>query len=367
MKVLQFLALSATVSLGLASQAEEFSWQLTGAVESSDIGNSAEGDGATLGATYFFRPVDDTDGAYALAPFLRRSSSLGARYDEDETTSQVASVTFGGSFGLTPIPGPVTTVVTRASGRALMGRYVWPTSGWYVGAGVASADGAAPAPPSTTFTVAGDDVKSRSVTVGKYVLRSTTVELTLDTAETGFRSQLFLYCSTFFCPVGPPQEITSTVDAELDSASISAMHVAHLGRFQYSLSGGVTSNVTDIEMTTTVTPLAAPLRPPAAVIASPAPGAIVGGGVAYDPRMRQRRERYALAGELYPTPALGIRLGYARYDGDEVLDESVELGASWFFRRKIGARITLARTRTDWPVATVNDVDTATLAIVGRL
>jgi hypothetical protein len=367
MKVLRTLALSATVCVVLSSQAEEFSWQLTGGVENSDVGNSANGDGATLGAAYFFRPVDDADGAYSLAPFLRRSSSLSARYDEDKTTSRAASVTFGGPFGLPRTPEPATTVVTRARGRALSVRYVWPTSGWYVGAGIASTDDAAPAPLSSTFTVTGDDVRSRSVTIGKYVLRSTTVDLTLDAARTGFRSVLPISCSTFFCPVGPPGEIVSTLDAELDSVSVSAMHVARLGRFQYSLSGGVTSNVTDIVTEIIFAPASATRIPPPPVASTPFTGAFAGGIAASDSRVRQRRERYALAGEIYPTPALGIRVGYARYGGDQVLDEDVELGATWFFRRKIGARITLARARTDLPIATVNDVDTATLAIIGRL
>jgi hypothetical protein len=348
--------------VAVAARAEEFSWQLAGSMERSDLGISSEGDGAALGATYFFRPVDDTAGAYALAPFLSRRSRLGARYDENKTTSAVAAATVAGPLGIPLAIVPATTIVARGAGRSLAGRYVWPTSGWYVGAAIASADTAAPASPSAGSTVVGDDVTSRSIAVGKYVLRSTTVELTLDAADTELRSEFVSSCSLgMFCPVGPPTTVTTTFGAELESVGIAAMHVGRLGRLQYALSGNVTANVTEQVRETTIVPITA-LQPVAPALSPPA------GGIAARPSfVRQRRQRYGLAGELFPTAALGIRVGYARYDGDEVLDENVELGATWFFRRKVAARIVLTRSRTALPTPTVNDVDAAALEIIGRL
>jgi hypothetical protein len=70
----------------------------------------------------------------------------------------------------------------------------------------------------------------------------------------------------------------------------------------------------------------------------------------------------------FPTRALGVRLGYARWDGDESLDESYELGATWFFKRSIGAQVVLARTKSPtFPIATVDDADSVAVRLIGRL
>jgi hypothetical protein len=252
----------------------------------------------------------------------------------------------------------------------MSGRHVWRNTGWYAGASFAEADAAHPAPLPTSFSALGDDVSSRSLTIGKYVSRSTAVELSLEAAETKLTTEFPVFCVPGLCSLVPLARRTTTLETDSESLEISAFHVGRLGRLQYALSGGVTSNETDATIDVVETPLLPivplpPLPPPFSV--SPPPTGIVG-GVGSRSAPSARRERYTLAGELFPTRALGVRLGYARWDGDESLDESYELGATWFFKRSIGAQVVLARTKSPtFPIATVDDADSVAVRLIGRL
>ena len=191
--ILWTTALTAT-----CAHADEFSWQISGGVRESDLGRSVEAESATLAATHFFRPVDDADGPYALAPFLERSSSLGASYNEDKTTAVVPVATVRIPFLPPPPPSPPVTIVNRAAGRSLSGRHVWRTTGWYVGASLAETDASDPALLPTSSSVQGGDVSSRSLELGKYVGPSTAVELSLEAAETTLKSEIPLFCAPCF-------------------------------------------------------------------------------------------------------------------------------------------------------------------------
>ncbi|HEY8519314.1 MAG TPA: hypothetical protein VIN61_04495 [Gammaproteobacteria bacterium] len=68
-----------------------------------------------------------------------------------------------------------------------------------------------------------------------------------------------------------------------------------------------------------------------------------------------------MAGELFPTAALGVRIGYARWDGDDALDKLYDVGVSWFFRRRIGVQVGWSQTDSRLPIETV------TLSPIGRL
>jgi hypothetical protein len=77
-----------------------------------------------------------------------------------------------------------------------------------------------------------------------------------------------------------------------------------------------------------------------------------------------RSDRYSLAAELFPTRALGIRVSYAGFDGEDTTDAGYDLAASWFFRRNIGARLVLSRTKS---ALQLGDVDAVGLQLMGRL
>jgi hypothetical protein len=361
-------------TLGAASaRGDEYSWELVGGLRSSDVASSADAEGASFSATYHFRPVDDSAGPYSLAAFLSHSSRVGATYGENKTTSVTPVLV----LGPVPVEAPTSvTVVDRAASRSLAGRYVWEASGWFAGAAYAVADAADPAPLPSSFSVLGDDFHTRAVTVGKYVRATTAVELSLEKAEASLTASLPLFCTAGLCSLTPRSVFTSTLDTDSDSVSISAQHVGDLGRLKYALAGGVASNQTASRTRNVEIPVVPP--PPVAFPQTPFGPALggnllvvgvvgAGGFVPSTRESKSRRERYSLSGELFPTKALGIRLGYARWDGRETLDERYELAASWFFKPGIGARVAFAKTRTDLPVVTVQDVDDVSLQLIGRL
>ena len=364
--------LCTTALTATCAHADEFSWQLSGGSRESDLGRSVEAESATLAATYFFRPVDDADGPYALAPFLDRSSSLGASYNEDKTTAVVPVVTARIPFLPPPPPSPPVTIVNRAAGRSLSGRHVWRTTGWYAGASLAETDASDGALLPTSSSVQGGDVSSRSLELGKYVGPSTAIELSLEAAETTSTSEIPLFCVPGLCSLIPTGLITTTLETELESIEVSTFHVGRLGRMRYSLAGGITTS----ELTATIdiasTPLMLPTFPrvptqpsPIAIAGGVAVGGIDSGLVASG--ASERNERYALAGELFPTQGLGIRFGYARWDGDEPLGESYEVATTWFFKPSIGAQVILSRTKSELPISTIRDVDSVALQLIGRL
>jgi hypothetical protein len=273
-----------------------------------------------------------------------------------------------------PPPSPPVTVISRAASRSLWGRHVWRTAGWYAGASLAETDASEPATLPTSSSMEGGDVSSRSLELGKYVGLSTAVELSLEAAETALRSEIPLFCASMLCSPISSALITTTLETNLESIEVSALHVGRLGRMRYSLSGGISASELSatIDIVATALTLATLPTVPAFVPARPPTiaGGVAVGGVYSDlvaSGARERNQRYALAGELFPTQGLGIRLGYSRWDGDEPLGETYELDATWFFKPSIGARVALSRAKSDLPVSTIRDVDAVALQLIGRL
>jgi hypothetical protein len=357
-----FVSILCTAALtARCANADEFSWELTGGARRSELGPATDADVATISATYYFRPVDDGERAYALAPFLGRASHIGARYHEDKTTSLASGFAIAGPFALPPT-GP-TTVVTRAAGHGVSGRHVWRMGGWYAGGAFAEADAAHPAPLSTSLSVLGDELTTRSVTFGKYVTRSTTVELSLEAATASLASELFLPCTGLLCTLVPPSRIATVIDTEVDNAGVAAVHVGRLGRFDYALAAGITHSQVETSIETTRTPLVVqpPRLPPVLVSTQPVGGAV---GLFSPAVSSLHSDRYSLAAELFPTRALGIRVSYAGFDGEDTTDAGYDLAATWFFRRNIGARLVLSRTKS---ALQLGDVDAVGLQLMGRL
>ncbi len=349
---------------GACAHAEDFSWQFVATAQDAEVARTAKADGATLSATYYFRPVDDSGGPYALAPFLTRSSRVSATYSEDKTTAIVRRIWLG------PLPPPVdsppaSVSVTRAAGRSLSGRHVWRDSGWYVGAALAQADAAHPAPLSSAFSLLGDDLTTRSLTLGKYVARSTAVELAAVSADTTLTSELPLFCRAGACSLRPIAQLRSTYETTLDSVELSARHIGRFGRFTYSLSGGVTASESDFSGEVVETPLepVPPLFPISQSIIEPGPS----GAIVHVTSGASRAQRYALGGELYPTPALGVYVDYVRWDGDDSRDARYDVGATWFFRRRVGVQLGWSKTDSHLPIVTVTNVEAVTLQLIGRL
>jgi hypothetical protein len=127
--------------------------------------------------------------------------------------------------------------------------------------------------------------------------------------------------------------------------------------------GGITRSELDARIEITPTPLTAqlPRLPPGLAAIRPV-GGVVG---LFSPAVSSSQsDRYSLAAELFPTRALGIRVSYAGFDGDDLIDGSYALDATWFFRRNIGARLGLSRTKSELQL---QDVEAVGLQLIGRL
>ena len=160
--------LCTTALTATCAHADEFSWQLSGGSRESDLGRSVEAESATLAATYFFRPVDDADGPYALAAILGPEQQ--PRRELQRRQDDRGGARRHGSDSLLlppPPPSPPVTIVNRAAGRSLSGRHVWRTTGWYAGASLAETDASDAALLPTSSSVQGGDVSSRSLELGK--------------------------------------------------------------------------------------------------------------------------------------------------------------------------------------------------------
>jgi hypothetical protein len=210
------------------SSGAEFSWQLSGDGRRQEVGDRLEVDGAAVSATYFFRPVDEEAGPYALAAFLNRSSRLGVSVHSDEERLSSTFAVFGVQRTITSSDA--------TDGYSASGRYVWRESGWYAGGGIANADGD---PPSSTCFARDRELRGASVHAGKYFGRATSIELSAATTE--MTEELVQLCPLFpLLPFGSP--VLFGPDLQSDEATLSVLHVGALGRLTYAVTGEASSS-----------------------------------------------------------------------------------------------------------------------------
>jgi hypothetical protein len=328
----------------------EFSWQLAGDGRRQEVGDLLEVDGAAVSATYFFRPVDEEVGPYALAAFLNRSSRLGVSVHSDEERRSA-------TFSLFGVPRTVTSA-DAMDGYSASGRYVWRDSGWYAGGGIADAHGD---PPASTCFERDRELRGASVHAGKYLGRATSIELSAATTE--MTEEIVLLCP-LFSPFSSP--VLFGPDLQSNEATLSVLHVGALGGLTYAITGEASSSRADLSF------VPASYGPPTPTSLPPAGLVIVGGGVAAPPvgsfaqLLRDRFQTYSAGAELFPTMRLGIRLGYSRWDEDPVRDEGYELATTWFFQRNIAARFAFARTTQNVFDPSLRDADSVVLQLIGR-
>jgi hypothetical protein len=334
--ILTSCALGCVLGVSASVRAEDFSWQLSGGTSHREVGDLFDADTSAIDATYYFDPVDDTDGPYALASFFNPTTRVSAAVSEDD------AVPFGsGSFGTVLADGP--------TAYTLSGRYVWPSTQWYAGASYSTSD-----VDNVLPIVRRTDPKSYSVLAGTYLGRNTTIEL--EAGSSTQRSETHLLCPpTPFCTSVP-----ITVEFETDVLSLDVAHVRQVGSLTYALYGRISQTDTDIDIRapTVFFPGTLPTPPP--------PFTTVIGviGVAPVPIDLDDRFRvYSVAGELFPIRRLGVRLGYSRPDGANLPDgDAYDLAATWFFKPHVAMQVSVAR-------ASQGDLDTDFVALrfIGRL
>jgi hypothetical protein len=355
---LNFVIIGALVlalgSLGSSASGEEFSWQFSGGSELHEVGETFEADGESFDATYYFDAVDDSLGPYALAAFLNRSSRVTGAFHRDDQSE--TGLIFTGQ-----VPVQVGTFVDVTRGFAAAGRYVWRDSGWYAGGSIERAD--TDVERRSPFLVNDREHERYGLFAGRYLARATALELAF-VSSTSTDEVSVISCASLFClvPFG--------TETEFSDVSVAVTHVGVVGRFQYSLSGSGLSRDAEISFTPAVGIVPFPptsLPPfgiPGGVVATPPAGAVIGVSP-FGPVSPDRIGAYSAEGELFPTQSLGLRLRYARWDGDPVRDADYELAATWFFKRNIAVQFVRGRIETRLPPPSV-DADSAAVRLIGR-
>jgi hypothetical protein len=301
----------AAVCAASAVRAEEFSWQLSGVTNRFETGHFHR-DSWAVDGTYYVNPIDDSAGPYALASFLHPTTRVSAAASRSESYSQIAD---------------------DPTAFTLNGAYVLPAEKWYFGANYEKADLDGVALPVTR-----SDQKGYGVLAGRYLGASTTLEFGLGRSEHRLESSL----CTVAAPC-PPFALPYSEETTTDSVSLDVLHVRRFRSLTYSLQGSVSQAEADFE------------------VSSPLVPAMQGSG----PTLRV----YSVAGELFPTNRLGIRLSFSRPDGELAPDaESYEIGANWFFKPRMAVQFTLSRTsRDDIPLGGIEHSDSAGIRFIGRL
>ena len=73
---------------------------------------------------------------------------------------------------------------------------------------------------------------------------------------------------------------------------------------------------------------------------------------------------YSVAGELFPTNRLGVRIGYSQPDYGAVDVETYDVTATWFFKPRVAVQFGLSRT-------SINDAalepESVAVRFIGRL
>lgn len=334
-------AIAAALLGAHAVRGQEYSVEISGGWNESDD-RAFETEGSVLGATYYFGGVDVTRGPYSLAAFLNRSSRVSAGlYTEDDRVAL----------------GTLTSAIGETEGYSVSGRYVWPASGWYVGAGLERADTER---PSTSLFLTEEEREGESLVVGKYLSDTLAVDLAVRSATSEMNVQT-LACPPFLGGCLMPVSTRT----ETDVYDFGVRHVGGLGAMSYALSGRVASSDAELSFTPAVI-----VSPPATQIRPNEAAFYIAGGIAvdvspFDAATTDRFETYSVTGELFPTQRIGVRVAYARFDGDLPLDDRYEVGVTWFANPSFGISAAIGETRAGTG-AFKRDTDTAQLRLIGR-
>jgi hypothetical protein len=295
----------AAACAAFGAHAEEFSWQLSGAKRQAESANF-ESDSWAVDATFYMKPLDDSEGPYALASFLNPTTRVSAAASRNDTPQGV---------------------VDDPTAYTLSGAYVLPGEKWYVGAEYAKSD-VDDAPP---LTFSGP--KGYGVQAGRYLGANTTLELRVGRSEQK---------SSFSCPIQQLCLLPGAIELTTDSVGLEVFHVRRFRSLTYSLEGGVFERDTDVDIRPT-TLFGIPVA--------------TGGG--------QSVRQYSVATELFPTERLGVRVGYTQPEDFDV--DSYDVAATWFFRPRVAVQFALSHTSLDDPPPGLGRSESVGVRFIGRL
>lgn len=351
--------------------AQEFSWQVAGRYEDSDIEYAAESRRSALRATYYLGSVDDQSGPWELAPFLNRSSHVTVGTARMKHRQQLFPALTGDAL-VGSIGRPDATIDVDGldillpafesfpsesgldtSGYAFDGRYVWAATGWYAGAHAGRSD--SDVLPQNPFAHTTMDEESSGLFAGRYFGARTSLELGLGSQSMNqdLRVSPFDVFDRTFGFIGSPEipgltsiEFQTGTETETESARLSFRHVGDLRNSTFSVSASIHSSRSDTRLFVPVPP---DFFAPVDAIGPPLPAFVIGPPV---PELTPtvifqsgRERQVSVSGALYPTQALGVRLTYSSKDHDTFgSSDLVSLSVNWFFVRNAAVQVELIRT-----------------------
>ena len=285
-----------------------------------------------MSATHYLDPVEEGSGPLALAAFFDPRTQLSIAAGEEDTTSR----SFGGPNSFNNAQGK-----EEISHYSLRGAYLFPKSKWYAGGRYARHDGerrftSSSINPANVMGsgMISSDVQDYALLAGKYFgMGATRLELSFE--QSTEESEISLTsCSFFgFCS-------TSSFSGETtwDTPKLAVMHVRKFRSATYALLGEYSETQERFR------------------------------GQIFD---QDATRTYFVGAELYPVATIGVRLGYEAFESPAFDEDTVSIGASWFFRRNVGLDLTLWRERAEDNYPFSDDdpryTDRAALRVIGRL
>jgi hypothetical protein len=314
--------------------AGEYSWALSGrASESaaSDALSDVDTNGSALAATYYFDPVDDSQGPYSLAAFFDPASRISLAMSRTRQTTRVVGI----------VPA-VSDFTTTNDDYTLGGQYWLSASKWYAGGAYTASDIGSPFFVGRIFS--RDDSTAYRVFAGKYLGPRTSLELGLRRSVREFGQVVDLCPPPALCATGGTLAIDSKTTT--DDIGVSFIHVRRFRSLTYSLFGGVTEtsgrNTTEI---------------------SPAPTFPVIGTGNFRPYWS-----YSFGAEAFPTTKLGFRVGFGRTNYDGSHSDSYDVAATWFFKPNLAMQLSWSRSQANSAFTGFSpNNDTYSIRFIGRL
>ena len=341
------------LAVGSAAVGAEYAWQVAGSHGQDDSAGIVDSSRLTLAVSYYPRPVDDTRGPYALAPFLSRSSYVTVGLSRSrEDTELVGTSVWGGSpefIGrLVELYGQSTA---ESAAWSLSGRYVWPVSGWFAGGAVERG--------ATEVSPGAQDMHRSAflVVAGRYLGDTTTLDVSLGT-DSNREDPDEVVCEAFAWRCYG----LAGADTDTEVVIVSVHHVGELWGRGYAVEADARSSRSEYSL---VLPrLLDPQRRPIAVDPSRRGEYALDDG---DKLYSDKSQLYVLSAQWFPTIALGVRLSYVNIRQDESGNaDGIGLSAGWFLRRHLSATVSFSRTRLDAFEPRFRDSDTASIRLLGR-
>jgi hypothetical protein len=372
---------SSLLSVATPARAEEFSWEVSGAASRTERDPFFDTDRSAIAATrHFGGGVEDGKGPLALASFLSPSSFVSAAVSQEKVELHPIDVSFDPPSSpvppiplppITPPPGIVASIPSDFAAETdlyqIGGRYVLSRARpvWYFGGDYTAGD----AEPPLQTLITEQELDAYRLFAGRYFGARTSLDVALDRSESRTEGTGIACVVNAFCAAIIPQSSRT----KRDTASVDVLHVRTFRSLTYSLSARIAQTSGEIVLESGSFELPLPSAPfptigipvPPGVVIRPLPSVAVPArttAISLD-----RFNVYSFGGELFPTPKLGVRLGYMRWDGAPAQDDAYDVATTWFVTRNVGLRFSMSRQRADEAVnSEFRYTDAAAVQVLGR-